>query len=173
MCFYLSATLYRCFVGKRNLEAAIKASGVKVEVQWRPYFLSLNTPPEGEDLMEHLESKYGKAAVTRFSAPGNPMDVAGEKVGIKFNKARRFVNTMEGHRLMEWCNNTHPDRSDSLMEALFHAYFEEGKDISMKEELLAVVTAAMGEEGGAEEEAGAVLASQQYRDEVRTHPLLL
>jgi len=149
--------------GKRNLEAAIASSGIKVDVQWKPYFLSLNTPPEGEDLMEHLESKYGKVAVARFNAPGNPMDEAGDRVGIRFNKARRFVNTMDGHRLMEWCNKTYPDKADTLMEALFHAYFEQGLDISKTEELLKLAHTTLG---GAGDEARAVLASTQYRDEV-------
>jgi predicted DsbA family dithiol-disulfide isomerase len=80
--------------------------------------------------------------VERFGAPGNPLDVAGEKVGIKFNRSRRFINTTNGHRVMEWCNQNSPDKSNDLMERIFHAYFEDGKDVSKTEELLAIVSTA-------------------------------
>lgn len=85
--------------------------------------------------MEHLINKYGAAAVQKFQQPGNPLDTAGAKVGINFKKNRMFYNTINSHRLMEWCNSKHPEKADSLMEELFHAYFEEGKNISDVEEL--------------------------------------
>lgn len=135
-----------------------------VDVQWKPYFLSTNTPPEGEDLMEHLAAKYGRAAVAKFSQPGNPLDLAGERVGILFNRARRFVNTLNGHRVMEWCNKNHPDKSDLLMEKIFHAYFELGLDVSKTEILVGVV----GELGvpAWSAEVGAMLASEEYKEDV-------
>ena len=133
-----------------------------VSVQWKPYLLSVNTPPDGEDMFEHLAAKYGRQAAERFRLPGNPLDLAGEKVGISFSKTRRFVNTMDGHRLMEWCNTVQPDKSDALMEVLFHAYFEEGRDISKKAELVQAAQCV-----GLDVEAiNAMLDSNQYRDTV-------
>lgn len=112
--------------------------------------------------MEHLAAKYGRAAVERFSVPGNPLDVAGERVGIKFCRNRRFVNTTNGHRLMEWCNEKSPDKSNQLMTAIFHAYFEEGKDVSKIPELLTIAT-SVGLDAGATE---SMLVSNIYRQEV-------
>jgi len=131
-------------------------------VTWKPFFLSLNTPLEGEDLMEHLEIKYGKQAVARFTSPGNPLDVAGEKVGIRFNKTRRFVNTLNGHRLVEWCNSVAPDKADILMETLFRLYFEEGIDVSKQEELVAIAQ-QVGLDANV---AQSVLNSDKYKHEV-------
>lgn len=111
---------------------------LSVEVRWRPFFLNLNIPPEGEDLIQHLVAKYGRQAVERFSAPNNPLDAAADRVNIKFNKARRVINTMDAHRLVEWCSEKHPDRVDLLMESMFHAYFENARDLSKHEELLQV-----------------------------------
>ena len=37
---------------------------------------------------------------------------------------------MNAHIIMEWCKQTHPDKSDALMEELFKANFEKGSDIS-------------------------------------------
>lgn len=62
--------------------------------------------------------------------------MAGRSVGINFNKSRRFINTINGHRLVEWCNQNSPEKSDELMENLFHSYFEEAKDISTTNELI-------------------------------------
>jgi len=107
-------------------------------VEWLPFFLSPHTPPEGENLREHLAAKYGEAMAKKFTSPGNPLDVAGRGVGILFNPSRRFINTASAHRLMEHVNATQPDKGDSLMEAMFHAYFEEAKDLSKLEELVNV-----------------------------------
>ena len=112
--------------------------------------------------MEHLAKKYGRQMVERFNAPGNPLNAAGEKVGIKFNRSRRFINTTNGHRLMEWCNQNTPDKSNSLMESIFHAYFEDGKDVSKIEELLAIASTA----GLDVDAVRSMLSTDEYRQEV-------
>lgn len=133
-----------------------------VRIEWQPYFLDPTAPPEGEDLMEHLKGKYGAEMVARFSAPGNPLDVAGEKVGIKFNSSRRFINTINGHRLMEWCNNAHPESADTLMDKLFHAYFVEARDLSKKEQLVEIAQSA-GLNGT---DVAEFLETDKYKDDV-------
>ena len=80
--------------------------------------------------MEHLRAKYGPGVVAQFDRPGNPLDKAASKVGITFNKNRRIIRTADSHRLVEWCKATAPQRQDGLIEALFKAYFEDGKDLS-------------------------------------------
>lgn len=124
--------------------------------------MNINTPPEGYDLQEYLFSKYGSAAVARFSSLDNPLDKAGERVGITFNKSRRVINTLDGHRLMEWCNNNFPEKADSLMESLFHAYFEQAKDLSKVDELLSCAKAVGLDETAARE----ILEGTAFRDEV-------
>lgn len=133
-----------------------------VTIEWQPYFLDPNAPAEGEDLMEHLKGKYGAEMVARFSAPGNPLDVAGEKVGIKFNSSRRFINTIDGHRLMEWCNKVHPDKADTLMNSLFKAYFVDARDLSKKDQLVDIAESA-GLDGAVVAE---FLATDKYSDDV-------
>ena len=87
----------------------------------------------------HLAHKYGEAKARQFTSPGNPLDLAAEKVGITFNKARRIIRTAQSHRLVEWCKEKHRDKEDALMEALFKAYFEDAKDLSKDAELVACV----------------------------------
>jgi len=114
--------------------------------------------------MEHLMKKYGPAAVARFSAPGNPLDVAAAKVGITFEKKRRVIRTNAAHRLMEWVksNPSLHNKQDELMEKMFDSYFCKGNDLSQKDQLLRCVEAA----GLSTEDAAAVLESDQFSDSV-------
>ena len=105
---------------------------VDLAVSYEPFFLNRNTPPEGENLMEHLKKKYGEAAVERYERLNNPLDVAGAKVGVTFHKDRRVIQTSKGHRLMEWLKKRGGD-TDAFMDILFRRYFEEAKDLSKVE----------------------------------------
>mmetsp|Transcript_9812 Transcript_9812/g.19561 ORF Transcript_9812/g.19561 Transcript_9812/m.19561 type:complete len:159 (-) Transcript_9812:126-602(-) len=117
-------------------------------------------------MMEHLTKKYGAAAVARFSTPGNPLDTAGAKVGITFNKTRRIIRTTDAHRLMEWAKSTPVLKAaaNDFMEAMFKAYFEEAKDLSKHEELLDVAEGA----GLPRDDASSVLNSDKFADVVQT-----
>lgn len=106
--------------------------------------------------------KYGREAVERFQAPNNPLDTAGRRVGIEFNKNRRFINTLDCHRLMEYVNSETPETSDALMEKMFQAYFVEAKDLSNEEELRTVAISC----GLEESKVAQILSGDKYRAEV-------
>ena len=127
-------------MGKRYLENAVESSGVATSVQWKPFFLNRDTPSSGLDLSEYLRSKYGAQAVSRFERPDNPLTTAGTAVGITFNKNRRVVNTLDGHRIVELCREKDPGKVDLLMENIFRAYFEEAKDISQHATLIEIAS---------------------------------
>ena len=146
----------------KNLALASQIAGVDVTKEWQPFLLNENTPDEGEDMMEHLTKKYGKEMVQRFSAPDNPLDKAGAKVGIHFNKARRVLPTMRCHQLMEYANKSHPDKSNALMDLLFTKYFEQAVDVSKVDQLLAIAT----EVGLDPVEAREAVESPAMKDEV-------
>jgi predicted DsbA family dithiol-disulfide isomerase len=101
--------------------------------------------------------------VERFNRPNNPLDLAGRAVGIAFNKERRFINTVDGHRLVEWCNQSHPDKANELMEQLFKSYFEEAKDLSKIETLVSI---ARSVDGLSEDSVRSMLESDQFAAEV-------
>jgi predicted DsbA family dithiol-disulfide isomerase len=127
-----------------------------------PFQLNSNTPDEGEDMMEHLLHKYGPEAIARYGKPGNPLDLAGAKVGVTFNPTRRVVQTMKSHQLMHFCDLNQPNKSAELMDILFRKYFEEALDISKVD----VLVDAAVECGLDAEEARAVVISDKYRAEV-------
>jgi len=112
--------------------------------------------------MEHLKGKYGEAAVAQFSAPGNPLDVAGEKVGITFDQSRRVIRTTACHQVMEFLK-TKEDKAhlqDAFMDKMFYAYFTEAKDLSDANELLQVAQDA----GLDRAECEGVISSDQFVD---------
>ena len=109
-----------------------------MDVTYEPFFLNRNTPPEGEDLMEHLKKKYGEAAIARYERPNNPLDVAGAAVGVTFHKSRRVIQTSKGHRLVELLKRKGRN-TDEFMDVMFRRYFEEAKDLSKTAELLEAI----------------------------------
>ena len=122
----------------------------------------MNTPPEGEDLMEHLLRKYGRIALERYGKPGNALDMAGKQVGVKFNPARRVVQTMGCHQLMAYCNEILPEAANLLMDTLFRKYFEEALDVSNVD----VLVAAAIECGLPLEGASNVVRGGRYKAEI-------
>jgi predicted DsbA family dithiol-disulfide isomerase len=80
----------RCFVGKRNLEAAIATQQLKdrTEVHWKPFFLDVNRKESDEPIMVHINRKYGKAAGERMSAA---LKSAGLGQGINFTDDRKVL----------------------------------------------------------------------------------
>lgn len=105
-------------------------------MDWLPFFLNPTTPKEGYDLGEYIEKKYGPSMREKFLSGASPLEAAGSKCGISFDNKRRIVNTMDGHRLVEWCKATDAARADKLMELLFHQYFEKAVDLSDRAVLL-------------------------------------
>jgi predicted DsbA family dithiol-disulfide isomerase len=85
---------------------------------------------EGENMRQHIISKFGADAVNRYFRPGNPLEMAGKKLGVNFNLNRRMVSSLNAHRLTLWCISSFPELSEKLINNIFCAYFVEGKDIS-------------------------------------------
>ena len=48
-----------CVIGYRQLEQALSETGISAKVQWHPFELNPEMPPEGQNLREHLAEKYG------------------------------------------------------------------------------------------------------------------
>lgn len=113
-------------------------------------------------MMEHLLSKYGPEAIARYGKPGNPLDLAGAKVGVTFNPTRRVVQTIKSHQLMHFCDLNQPNKSAELMDILFRKYFEEALDVSN----INVLVDAAVEVGFNGDEARAVVIGDKYRSEV-------
>jgi predicted DsbA family dithiol-disulfide isomerase len=116
-----------CFLGKRRLDKAIElVPEAKVEVRWHPFFLDPTIPAEGIDRHAYMVKKFGEE---RLKTLHDPLIEAGAKDGVpyQFDKITRTPNTLNAHRLIRWAAEA--GTQAEVVEALFMAYWNQGKDI--------------------------------------------
>jgi len=116
-----------CYVGKRRLERALASIDDGVRVTWHPFQLNPTMPLVGIDRKAYLEAKFG--SLKAFGRLEEQILTAGEGERILFalQKIQRTPNTFAAHRLI-W-RAGRQGKQDAMVEALFKAYFVEGKDI--------------------------------------------
>ncbi len=120
-----------CYLGKARLELAIAEvqDEVGIDINWRPYRLNPDIPPEGVDQKAYLEEKLGGAEAV---ARGHEMlTKLGKEVGINydFEAIKIGPNTLDAHRLIHWALLESRETQDRVVTALFKANFEEGRNI--------------------------------------------
>jgi len=152
-----------CAVGLAALERALEKIGpdVPVEMRFQPFELNPQMGPQGQDIVEHIAEKYGSSADIGRSQEA--LRARGDALGFRFDFQRRsrIYNTFDAHRLLHWAEGE--GRQHALKNALFSAYFTEGKDPS-NHDVLASVAASVGLD---EKRARQILASDEFAGEVR------
>ncbi|MCX4241236.1 DsbA family oxidoreductase [Paraliomyxa miuraensis] len=156
-----------CWLGKRNLEAAIEHFGHPVEVVWRAFELDPSAPrkPEpGVGLVERLARKYG-ASRAQAQAMIDRTTQKGAEAGLEFRFDRvQPGSTFDAHRLLVWAaEHSGHEVQGALKERLFQAYMYEGRLVSDHEVLVELAA----EVGLPAELAQAMLASSDYERAVR------
>jgi predicted DsbA family dithiol-disulfide isomerase len=150
-----------CYIGKRRFERALDLSGRNdIAISWRPFQLNPDMPTEGMTRDDYVRAKFGGGDRPRqiYQAIAE----SGREAGIEFEFARikRTPNTVLSHRLVHWSAKN--ERQDQIVDKLFKAYFEEGRDIGDLDTLVEVAAQA----GVDETEARHFLASDDGRQEV-------
>ena len=129
-----------CFLGKRRLDKALTlVPEISAEVIWRPFFLDPSIPPEGLSREKYMREKFGNRDLKSMH---KPLEDAGAKDGVpyQFDKIARTPNTLDAHRLIRWAKQA--DRQEAVVEALFLAYWRDGKDVGDHKVLVEVAIAA-------------------------------
>lgn len=152
-----------CYIGKRNLEIALKEWDSKdgVEVVYHSFQLDPNAKKEGKtNSIELLAKKYGSTVEQAQQMIDRVVTMA-KDVGLNYNyEAVINTNTLDAHRLIHLAMKSHKDKE--VVEELFKAYFVDGIDISNIEELEKI-----GEGTGLNgEEVLKMLNSEEYHFEV-------
>jgi predicted DsbA family dithiol-disulfide isomerase len=128
-----------CYIGKRRLERAIAARRGQpdVRVRWHPFQLNPHMPKHGMNRKEYRTTKFG--SWERSLGLDSQLTAAGRDEGIPFafDKIIRTPNTLDAHRLI-WLAEREGVQ-DAVVEAVFRAYFAEGRDISSTAVLVDVV----------------------------------
>ena len=131
-----------CYIGKRRLERAIAAveGQHEVQVHWHPFQLNPMMPKEGISRKEYRTRKFG--SWERSLELDAKVIAVGESEGIHFafDKTERTPNSVDAHRLI-WLADQHGCQN-AVVEALFRAYFNEGRDIGHHQTLIDVVSEA-------------------------------
>ena len=179
-----------CAVGLASFEQALKDIGdnITVELSFQPFELNPTMGAEGADAAEYLIAKYG---MSREQLVVNRQRIVdrGAEVGFRFGQRKHVWNTFDAHRMLYWAGVEGPalhaqgrpkregaptggsERSElggyspqhALKRALLQAYHGQGRNPGAHEVLLELAAAA----GLDAERARAVLASNEFTDEVR------
>lgn len=131
-----------CYIGKRRIEKAMKALSGEFEfdVNYLPFELNPQMPKEGLIQKEYLSKKFGSEEKYNQIIDRVKGVAAEEGLHFDFIKQKISPNTNDAHRLIWFAKKE--GKQFEVKEALMKAYFEEGIDLSKKENLIAVASSA-------------------------------
>jgi predicted DsbA family dithiol-disulfide isomerase len=151
-----------CYIGKANLDRALADHpDHPFAVQWHPFQLNPEMPPEGVAKRSYLETKFGGKA--RVDAISERLREAARSAGLALDPdiPPRMPNTLDAHRLIHWAGIQ--GRQAAVVDALMQAYWVQGRDIG-DHDTLADLAAV---EGMGRAEVLRLLASDADADDIR------
>ena len=126
-----------------------------IEIRWTPFPLHPDTPEDGLTLKELFR--------------GHPVDLnevkahlkqVADELGLPLADREKTYNSRLAQELAKWAESK--GKGDAFHEAVFRAFFAEGKNIGNVQELVATAKSV----GLQEEEARLVLESREFREAV-------
>lgn len=123
-----------CYIGKTHLDRALAAEeDHPFVIEWHPFQLNPDMPEDGMDRREYLERKFGgkDGAIRVYGHIAQHAEDAG--IEIDFAAIQKTPNTVNAHRLIHWAGIE--GKQNEIVDALFSAYFKEGRDIGEIETL--------------------------------------
>ncbi|HZX73492.1 MAG TPA: DsbA family oxidoreductase [Cyclobacteriaceae bacterium] len=157
-----------CYIGKRRMEKAIKELSGEVEVQleYHPFELNPDAPKEGRNQREYLIAKFGSSQ--KYQELTNHVTRVAAEEGLKFDFEKQNIspNTRDAHRIIMLAKQD--GKQVEAKEAFMNAYFEEGMDLTKKENLIAVAVKV----GLDKNKIAALLDSENGIEEIETEEYL-
>lgn len=150
-----------CYVGKANLDRALENHpDHPFQVQWHPFQLNPDMPPEGVAKRAYLEAKFGGKA--RVDAIHQRLREVARAAGVEMDPDRpaRMPNTLNAHRLIHWAGIEGVQQA--VVDALMRAYWAQGRDIGD----LATLADIAGENGMDREATLRLLRSDADADDI-------
>jgi predicted DsbA family dithiol-disulfide isomerase len=130
-----------CYIGERRLQAAIaQRPGLAVTRNWQPFQLRPDMPVEGQNWKQLIDEKFGGAE--RANEMFAHITQLGTEEGIEFafDRVASAANTTNAHRLILFAASQ--EREWETANALYRAYFTEGKNLNSQDDLVAVAETA-------------------------------
>lgn len=153
-----------CYIGKRRFENALEQFEHKdaVDIVWKSYQLDPTMQSNtGQNLNEYLAERKGISLERSEQMHAQMTDMAAE-LGLEYNFDKAVIaNSFDAHRLSHLAKDN--GLQDALEEALFKAYFTDGKNIANVDTLIELGTAI----GLDSEAVKQTLNSNKYAEEVK------
>ena len=151
-----------CFIGKRRIEKAMMALDHEFDfdVSYLPFQLNPQTPQEGFNQKEYLSKKFG--GYEKYDEITRHVTRVAAEEGLQFNFDKQLVspNTKDAHRVIWFAKKE--GKQLAVIEAFMKAYFEQGVDLTKKENMVAVAASA----GLDATRVASLLDSQEGKQEV-------
>lgn len=131
-----------CYIGKRHFEAALKQfpQANEVEIEWKSFQLDPTIPKMDErvDVYQYLADKKGMSLEQSKAMHENVIQMA-KNAGLDYNFDIAVVgNSKDAHRLIQFAKTK--ELGDQAEEALFKAYFTDGKNMADMKDLIEIGT---------------------------------
>ena len=92
-----------------------------VEVEWRPFYLYFDTPPEGRELPDTIKQKRAHGSEERLRSIAT-------SYGMEFKSTERIYNTRLAHEATEYAREH--GKGNEFHKVVFRMVYAEGKDPS-------------------------------------------
>jgi predicted DsbA family dithiol-disulfide isomerase len=125
----------------------------KVDVEWRPYYLRPDTPPEGMDLPDYILKARASGADDRLQSMA-------KMNGMEFKSPDRIYNTRIAHEATEYAREHNKELE--FHRVVFRKVYAEGLDISKWD----ILRSAAVEVGLDADDMQSVVDSGKYTAEV-------
>jgi predicted DsbA family dithiol-disulfide isomerase len=125
-----------CYIGKRHLEAALKAfPNEQFEIEWKSFQLDPSIVPQpNKNVYEYLAERKGMS-VEESKQMHASVVASAAKVGLDYHFEKAVIsNSFQAHRLIQLAKTK--GLGDAMEETFFKAYFTDGKDLNDGETLM-------------------------------------
>lgn len=153
-----------CYIGKRRFEKGLQQFAHKEQVQvvYRSFELDPNAPKDiVQDITTMLSNKYDMS-YEQAVATNKQVEGQAAAEGLEYHlDTGIWTNSFDAHRLLHFAKQN--GKEAELVELMFKSYFTDSKHIGDHETLASIA----GEVGLSYDDALAMLASDQYAEDVR------
>ncbi len=153
-----------CYIGKRNLDEALKQLGRKddIEVIFKSFELDPNAPKQIDGTINELIAKKYGMSIEAATENNNKIVESARQIGLELDFDNlKPTNTFDAHRLSFYAKEE--NKLSEYNEAVLRSYFTEGLNISDSQTLLNVAD----EVGLDKDKATKILTSTDYAKQVR------
>lgn len=130
-----------CYVGKRRFEEALQQfnHSDEVYIDWKSFQLNPDTRTDSDtSINEYLADIKGWTS-EQVKKMNERIKSMAETVGLEYNLDDTVIaNSFNAHRLIQYAKTQ--NKSDDAVEALFRAFFKEGKNLENRETLLEIAS---------------------------------